>query len=81
MTMRKIFEKHSLRTGLICLFILSFIVLQRMMVKRIDPEGSMMRLFDSVKDAVFEWGLLVKADFSLLTLGPTIKRDLFSLIS
>jgi 3',5'-cyclic AMP phosphodiesterase CpdA len=47
-------------------------------VKRIDPEEGMMRLFDSFEDDVFAWGLLVGAGILLLTLGPTIKRDMFS---
>jgi 3',5'-cyclic AMP phosphodiesterase CpdA len=50
-------------------------------VKRINPEGGIMRLFDFVEDDVFEWGLLVGAGILLLTLGPTIKRDMISPMS
>lgn len=50
-------------------------------VKRINPEGGIMRLFDFFEDEVFEWGLLVGAGILLLTLGPTIKRDMISPMS
>ncbi len=50
-------------------------------VKRINPEGGIMRLFDFFEDDVFEWGLLVGAGILLLTLGPTIKRDMISPMS
>jgi hypothetical protein len=53
-------------------------------VKRVDPEGGIMRLFDFFEDDVFEWGplvALVGTGILLLTLGPTIKRDMVSPMS
>jgi hypothetical protein len=42
-------------------------------VKRIDPEGGVMRLFDFFEGDVFEWGLLVGAGILLLTLGLSMR--------
>jgi len=44
------------------------------MAKRIDRKGLMASLFDLMEDKVLEWGLLVGASISLLTLGFSIRR-------
>lgn len=45
------------------------------MVKRIDREGPMASFFDLMEDFLLEWGLLIVAGISLLTLGLSIWRN------
>jgi len=44
-------------------------------VRRIDAENVMKSFIDLMEDFLLEWGLLVGAGISLLTLGLSIRRN------